>query len=46
MGNYDTSRSGYRDREEMTKYIDLDFGASVAVIAIETVAASARSLHM
>lgn len=42
MENYDISRTGYHDREDTMKNIDLDFGAAVAAIAIESVATAAH----
>ena len=38
MENYDIDRSGYHDTNDTMANIDLDFGAAVAAIAIETVA--------
>ena len=38
MENYDINRSGYHDTKDTMENIDLDFGATVAAIAIETVA--------
>jgi Peptidase family M28 len=41
MENYDISRSGYHDTKDTMGNIDLDYGAAVAAIAIETVARAA-----
>jgi hypothetical protein len=38
MENYDISRKGYHDSQDTLENIDLDYGAAVAAIAIETVA--------
>jgi Zn-dependent M28 family amino/carboxypeptidase len=38
MENYDINRSGYHDRKDTMENIDLDYGAAVAAIAIESVA--------
>ncbi len=38
MENYDINRSGYHDTKDTLENIDLDFGAALAAIAIETVA--------
>jgi hypothetical protein len=38
MENYDISRTGYHDTHDTMENIDLDFGAAVAAVAIETVA--------
>ena len=38
MENYDINRHGYHDTEDNMTNIDLDYGAAVAAIAIETVA--------
>jgi hypothetical protein len=38
MENYDISRTGYHDTKDTMENIDLDFGAALAAIAIETVA--------
>jgi hypothetical protein len=45
MENYDINREGYHDTHDTMANIDLDYGAAVAAIAIETVArtASARA---
>jgi hypothetical protein len=43
MENYDISRSGYHDTKDTLENIDLDYGAAVAAIAIETVARVACS---
>jgi hypothetical protein len=41
MENYDISRSGYHDTKDTMGNIDLDYGAAVAAVAIETVARAA-----
>jgi len=38
MENYDINRKGYHDSQDIMTNIDLDYGAAVAAIAIETVA--------
>ena len=38
MENYDINRSGYHDTHDTLQNIDLDYGAALAAIAIETVA--------
>ena len=38
MENYDIDRSGYHDTKDTLENIDLDFGAALSAIAIETVA--------
>lgn len=38
MENYDIRRDGYHDTQDTMKNIDLDYGAALAAIAIETVA--------
>jgi hypothetical protein len=38
MENYDINRSGYHDTKDTMENIDLDYGAAVAAIAIETIA--------
>ena len=38
MENYDINRHGYHDTEDTMANIDLDYGAAVAAIAIESVA--------
>ncbi len=45
MENYDINRSGYHDTHDTMENIDLDYGAALAAIVIETVArvASVRS---
>lgn len=40
MENYDINRKGYHDSRDTMANIDLDYGASVAAIAIESVARS------
>ena len=41
MENYDINRQGYHDTHDTMENIDLDYGAALAAIAIETVARSA-----
>jgi hypothetical protein len=41
MENYDINRHGYHDSEDTMANIDLDYGAAVAAIAIESVARAA-----
>lgn len=41
MENYDINRSGYHDSHDTMANIDLDYGAGVAAIAIESVARAA-----
>jgi hypothetical protein len=41
MENYDINRCGYHDSHDTMENIDLDYGAAVAAIAIETVARAA-----
>ena len=43
MENYDISRTGYHDTKDTMANIDLDYGAALAAIAIETVARAAVS---
>jgi Zn-dependent M28 family amino/carboxypeptidase len=38
MENYDINRSGYHDTKDTMENIDLDYGAALAAIAVETVA--------
>jgi hypothetical protein len=38
MENYDIHRHGYHDTQDTMANIDLDYGAALAAIAIETVA--------
>jgi hypothetical protein len=38
MENYDINRTGYHDTHDTLDNIDLDYGAALAAIAIETVA--------
>jgi hypothetical protein len=38
MENYDIDRSGYHDTHDTMENIDLDYGAAVSAIAIESVA--------
>ena len=41
MENYDITRTGYHDSHDTMENIDLDYGAGVAAIAIESVARAA-----
>ncbi len=41
MENYDINRHGYHDTHDTMENIDLDYGAAVAAIAIESVARAA-----
>jgi hypothetical protein len=41
MENYDINRSGYHDTKDTMQNIDLDFGAALAAIVIESVARAA-----
>lgn len=41
MENYDINRSGYHDTMDTTTNIDLDYGAALAAISVETVASAA-----
>lgn len=41
MEDYDIARSGYHDSKDTLAGIDLDYGAALAAIAIETVARAA-----
>jgi hypothetical protein len=41
MENYDINRTGYHDSHDTMENIDLDYGAAVAAIAIESVARAA-----
>jgi len=43
MENYDIRRYGYHDTQDTMENIDLDYGAALAAIAIETVARAATS---
>ena len=45
MEDYDINRQGYHDTHDTMENIDLDYGAAVAAIAIETIArlAAAKS---
>ena len=38
MEDYDINRRGYHDTHDTMENIDLDYGAAVAAIAIETIA--------
>ena len=42
MENYDINRHGYHDTHDTMANIDLDYGAAVAAISIESVARMAR----
>jgi hypothetical protein len=42
MENYDINRSGYHDTKDNMLNIDLDYGAAIAAIAIESVARAAH----
>ncbi|HWU25043.1 MAG TPA: M28 family peptidase [Rhizomicrobium sp.] len=41
MENYDINREGYHDQQDTMANIDLDYGAAIAAIAIESVARAA-----
>jgi hypothetical protein len=41
MENYDINREGYHDTHDTMANIDLDYGAALAAITIETVARAA-----
>jgi hypothetical protein len=41
MEDYDINRHGYHDSHDTMENIDLDYGAALAAIAIETVARAA-----
>ncbi len=41
MENYDINRTGYHDTHDTMANIDLDYGAAVAAIAIESAARAA-----
>jgi len=43
MENYDINRTGYHDRFDTMQNIDLDYGAAVSAICIETVARAAMA---
>ena len=43
MENYDINRTGYHDTHDTMANIDLDYGAAVAAITIESVARAATS---
>jgi hypothetical protein len=43
MENYDINRTGYHDTHDTLDNIDLDYGAALAAIAIETCAQAAHS---
>jgi hypothetical protein len=42
MENYDINRTGYHDQHDTMKNIDLDYGAAVCAIVIESVARAAN----
>jgi hypothetical protein len=44
MENYDINRTGYHDTKDNMSGIDLDYGAAIAVIAIESVARVATQI--
>jgi hypothetical protein len=44
MENYDISRTGYHDTHDTMENIDLDYGAAISAIVIETVARIAVSV--
>jgi hypothetical protein len=46
MENYDINRVGYHDTHDTMANIDLDYGAAVAAIAIESVARAARQARL
>ena len=46
MEDYDIKRSGYHDTKDTMCNIDLDYGAAIAAIAIETVARAATQSHI
>jgi hypothetical protein len=41
MENYDIKRSGYHDTKDTMQNIDLDYGAALAAIVIESAAKTA-----
>jgi len=41
MENYDINRQGYHDTHDTLENIDLDYGAALAAIVIESVARAA-----
>ena len=41
MENYDINRTGYHDSHDTMANIDLDYGAALAAMAIESVAQAA-----
>ena len=43
MENYDIDRSGYHDTKDTLMNIDLDYGAAVSAICIETIARAAAA---
>ena len=46
MENYDINRKGYHDTHDTMENIDLDYGAAVTAIAIESVARAARGRNL
>ena len=46
MENYDINRTGYHDTKDTMANIDLDYGAALAAIAIETVARTAAERQL
>ena len=46
MENYDISRTGYHDTHDTLENIDLDYGAALAAMAIETAARVATVAEM
>jgi len=46
MENYDINRTGYHDTRDTMANIDLDYGAALAAIAIETVARAAAKAEI
>ncbi len=46
MENYDINRKGYHDQHDTMENIDLDYGAAVSAIAIETVARVATEANV
>jgi hypothetical protein len=46
MEDYDLNRHGYHDSEDTMANIDLDYGAALVAIAIETVAQAACAPHL
>ena len=46
MENYDINRVGYHETHDYMTNIDLDYGAAVAAIEIESVARAAQAEHL